>query len=293
LEALSLGLRAVATRGDSIAIESPTYFGVLPVIEALGLRALELPTHVMLGIDISALENAIQKKNLKACVLMPSFANPTGSLMPEENRRAVVDLLTHHRIPLIEDDVYGILSYTRPRPKALKSYDSQQTVMYCSSFSKTVAPGLRIGWILPGRLKEKISYLKFLDNISTAIHPQMALAELLAKGSYRRNIRHAATVYRHRMARLREWVSRYFPEGTRMSDPQGGFLLWVELPEKIDSFKLYHAAMDHKIAITPGILFSVQSQYTNHIRLSCGAVEDDVVERSIKKLALLMAYLYE
>ncbi|MFV2058536.1 MAG: PLP-dependent aminotransferase family protein [Thiohalomonadales bacterium] len=293
LEALNLALRAVATPGDSVAIESPTYFGILQIIEALGLRALELPTHVTLGIDLAALEVAIQKKSLKACVLMPSFANPTGSMMPVENRRSVVELLARHQIPLIEDDVYGVLSYTNHRPRALKSYDAEQNVIYCSSFSKTIAPGLRVGWILPGRLMERIGYLKFLDNIGNAIHPQMALAELLAKGSYRRNIRHAAMVYRHRMGRLREWVSRYFPEGTRISDPQGGFLLWVELPETVDSFKLYHAAMEHNIAITPGILFSVQSQYTNHIRLSCGAVEDDVAERSIKKLATLMMGLHE
>lgn len=289
LEALSLALRVVAKPGDSIAIESPTHFGVLQVLQALGLRALELPTHASFGIDLGALEKAVVKKKLKACVLMPSFANPTGSMMPTESRIRVVELLAKHKIPLIEDDVYGVLSYDNPRPKALKSYDTLQTVMFCSSFSKTVAPGLRIGWILPGIFKEKITYLKFLDNISTSTHPQMALAELLAKGSYRRNIRHAATVYSHRMARFREWVSRYFPPGTRISDPRGGFLLWVELPQQVDSFTLYQAAMNIKIAITPGILFSVQGQYTNHFRLSCGAVADDIAEQSIKKLAALIA----
>jgi len=289
LEALSLALRVVAKPGDTIAIESPTYFGVLQVIEALGLRALELPTDVVQGINVNTLEQAISKRQLTACVLMPSFANPTGASMPDANRKRVVELLAGHKIPLIEDDVCGILSYDSVRPKALKSYDNEQMVIYCSSFSKTVAPGLRIGWIVAGIYKKPVIYRKFLDNISTSILPQMALAELLAKTSYRRKMRQVASVYRLRMDRLRYWVARYFPAGTRISNPAGGFLLWVELPKKIDCLTLYHQAMEKKIATTPGVLFSVQGQYNHHLRLSCGAVEGELAEKSIKKLAVLMS----
>ncbi len=161
-------------------------------------------------------------------------------------------------------------------------------VLYCSSFSKTVAPGMRIGWILAGKYHEHIRYQKFLDNISTTTYPQLVLAEFLAKGSYRQSIRRAARVYARRMEQLRRWVSEYFPKGTRITKPQGGFLLWVVLPGKYDALKIYRKALEKKIAITPGILFSAQGQYKNHIRLSCGSVEGEQMRKSIMTIAKLL-----
>ena len=288
LEALGLALRAVARSGDTIAIESPTYFGVLQVIESLGMKALEVPTHASKGIDPDALSNTIKKQKIAACVLMPTFNNPLGSSMPDENKRYVVELLAKQRIPLIEDDVYGALSYEPRRPKAAKAFDNSSNVLYCSSFSKTVSPGLRIGWIIAGRYQEQVAYQKFLDNICTATHPQLTLAEFLAKDGYRRCIRHCARVYRQRMEQLRHWITDAFPPGTRISNPQGSFLLWVELPKTVDCLDLYRKAMEKKIAITPGVLFSAQGQYQHHIRLSCGAVEGEQARKSISTLAKLM-----
>jgi len=288
LEALSLALRTVAKNGSTIAIESPTYFGILQVIESLGMKALEVPTHASNGIDLDALKKTIKKRKISACVLMPTFNNPLGSTMPEKKKKQLVELLNQHHIPLIEDDVYGSLSYEPRRPKATKAYDENGNVLYCSSFSKTVSPGLRIGWIIAGKYQEKIKYQKFLDNICTSIYPQLTLAEFLSKGGYRRCIRHSARVYHHRMEQLRRWVSDAFPEGTRITNPKGGFLLWVELPKKHDSLKLYRKAMDKKIAITPGILFSAQGQYKNHIRLSCGAVDSEKTKKSIRILSTLL-----
>jgi len=288
LEALGLALRAVAKSGDTIAIESPTYFGVLQVIESLNMKALEISTHASNGIELNALKQAIARRKIAACLLMPSFNNPIGSSMPDKNKKQVVDLLHQHNIPLIEDDVYGSLSYEAKRPKAAKSYDHTGNVLYCSSFSKTVSPGLRIGWILAGQYQDQVRYQKFLDNITTAIHPQLTLAEFLSKGGYRRCTRHAARVYRQRMEQLRHLVSVNFPEGTRIANPKGGFLLWVELPKKYDCLELYRKAMEKKIAITPGVLFSAQAQYKNHIRLSCGAVDVEQAKNSIKMLVRLL-----
>lgn len=288
LEALGLALRAVAHSGDTIAIESPTYFGVLQVAESLGMKVLEISTHASTGIEPNALQKAIKKRKIAACVLMPTFNNPLGSTMPEDNKQRVVALLNRHKIPLIEDDVYGALSYEPHRPKAAKSYDGSGDVLYCSSFSKTVSPGLRIGWILAGHYQGQVKYQKFLDNISTAIHPQLTLAEFLSKGGYRRCVRHSARVYRQRMDQLRRWVTDYFPQGTRIANPKGGFLLWVELPNKYDCLDLYRKAMEKKISITPGVLFSAQAQYQHHIRLSCGAVEGDQARKSIRTLAKLL-----
>ncbi|MDH5178585.1 MAG: PLP-dependent aminotransferase family protein [Gammaproteobacteria bacterium] len=287
LEALGLALRVVAKAGDTIAIESPTYFGILQTIESLGLKALEIPTHARDGIDLDALRKAIIRQSIKACVLVPTFNNPLGSSMPDKNRRQLVQLLAQHDIPLIEDDEYGFLSYNKQRPKALKSYDRKENVIYCSSFSKTVSPGLRLGWMIPGRYMEQIGYTKFLDNISTAIHPQLAMTEFLERGNFQRNIRRATRIYQVRMEQLRHWVSEFFPAGTRLSNPEGGFLLWVELPEQVDSEKLYQFAMQQRIAITPGMLFTAQAQYKHHIRLSCGAVDGEQACQSIQKLGEL------
>ena len=288
LEALGLALRSVAKSGDTIAIESPTYFGILQVIESLGMKALEISTHANSGIDPEALEKAIKKRKIAACILMPTFNNPLGSTMPKENIEIVVELLEKNNIPLIEDDVYGALSYEPRRPKAAKAYDDKGNILYCSSFSKTVSPGLRIGWMLAGKYQDKVKYQKFLDNICTSIHPQLTLAEFLSKGGYRRCVRHSAHIYRQRMDQLRHWVSESFPKGTRITNPQGGFLLWVELPIKYSALTLYKKAMEKKIAITPGILFSAQGQYKNHIRLSCGAIDGEKMYATIKILAKLL-----
>lgn len=288
LEALGLALRVVANSGDTIAIESPTYFGILQVIEALGMKALEIATHPVTGIEVDALKQAIAKRKISACILMPTFNNPLASTMPKEHIKQVVELLEKNNIPLIEDDIYGSLSYEPRRPKAAKAYDDSGNVLYCSSFSKTVAPGLRIGWMLPGKFKEQTRHQKFLENISTSIYPQLTLAEFLEKGRYRKCIRHAALVYKRRMDQLRRWVADAFPEGTRITSPKGGFVLWVELPKKYDAVSLYRKAMEKKIAITPGILFSAQGQYKNHIRLSCGSVDGELARKTINTLAKLL-----
>lgn len=288
LEALSLALRLLTSRGDTVAIESPSYFGLLQTMQSLGLKVLEIPTHPQDGMDLDALQRVLQKRSIKACLLVPTYSNPLGSCMPQENRKRLVEILAQYNVPIIEDDEYGFLSYASKRPKAIKAYEQDGNVIFCSSFSKTIAPGLRLGWMLAGRYSEQVRYQKFLDNISTAIHTQLAMAEFLAKGNFRRSVRNAARIYQRRMEQLRFWIREYFPENTRISKPEGGFILWLELPEEVDSFALYHAAKEQKITITPGLLFSAQPQYNHHIRLSCGVVEGEKAKRSIQKLGKMI-----
>ena len=288
LEALSLALRLLTSPGDTVAIESPTYFGLLQTMQSLGLKVLELPTHPRDGMDLDALQRALQKQTIKACLLVPTYSNPLGACMPQPNRKRLVEILAQYDVPIIEDDEYGFLSYASKRPRAIKAYEQDGNVIFCSSFSKTIAPGLRLGWMLAGRYNEQIRYQKFLDNISTAIHTQLTMAEFLAHGNFRRSVRKAAGIYQRRMEQLRHWVTEYFPAHTRISNPEGGFILWLELPERIDSFALYHEAKKHRITITPGLLFSAEPQYKHHIRLSCGVVEGEKARRSIQKLAGLI-----
>lgn len=289
LEALTLSLRAICKRGQTVAVESPTYFGVLQVIESLGLKALEIATHANDGIDVSALRASIKKNVINACVLMPSFSNPLGSLMPEGNKEQVVHMLEKANIPLIEDDVYGSLAHEGKRPPMAKSFEQQGGVIYCASFSKTLAPGMRLGWIVAGKHHDEIAYQKFLGNISTASLPQIALAEFLASPAYRRLQKKNIQTYKQRMEQLRFLIMRYFPAGTRLSSPKGGFILWVELPKSFDSMELYKQALQKGVAISPGILFSSRGQYKNHIRLSCGSALSESMVRGVKILGRLLA----
>ena len=285
LEALMLSLRVMTRPGDTVVIESPTYFGVLQVMESLGLKALEVATHPDTGIDIDALSHAVKNKSVRACVLMPNFANPTGASMPERSKREAVALLEKAGVPLIEDDVYGTLSYKQPRPKAAKAYDKSGKAIVCSSFSKTVAPGYRIGWIVAGIWRQQIEYYKFLDNISTATLPQLALADFLARGGYTRCVQQNVKIYQRRMEQLRHLLARYLPKGTRVSNPSGGFVLWVELPSEYDCMDIYQRAMSKKLAISPGVLFGARGQYQHHLRLSCGVLEGAELREAIKLLA--------
>jgi len=291
LEALGIALRCVAKAGDVIAIESPTYFGILRAIENLGMKVLELPTSSATGVDLEALERALKRGLIKACAFQPSYNNPYGSCMPESHKQSLLVLLNQYQVPLIEDDEYGFLSASSRRPNAVKAYDKEQRVIYCSSFSKTISPALRLGWMIPGQYTESVIYQKFLDNISTAIHPQLSMAEILRRGIFKRSVRRAANVYRQRLRAMQQWIKDYFPAATRVTQPQGGFVLWLQLPPAVNAFQLYQLAMKQRIAITPGILFSTQPQYANCIRLSAGVVEGEPARQSLQKLGRLVHQL--
>ncbi len=287
--ALSLALRAIAQVGDTIAIESPTYIGVPALLATLGLKALEIPTRPGDGIDIDALQQALARHPVKACLLMPCCHNPLGASMPEVAKRHLVELLARAEIPLIEDDALGDLTFQRPRPKAAKAFDEEGNVLYCSSFSKTLGPGQRIGWIAPGRYRESVAYLNSVfHSLSCPVWQQLGMAKFLAAGSYTRSVNGATLAYQKRVNAMRNWVQEYFPQGTRATQPRGGFILWVELPDSVDVTVLERRALEHGISFTPGILFSPNWSYTHHIRLSCGgSVAWEKVEPAMAMLGKL------
>ena len=293
LEGISLALKAVTQTGDTVAVESPTYFGILQVLESLGLNVLEIATHPSYGMDPDALLDAIEHNHIAACILMPNFSNPLGAQMPDANKKRVLEIAQQANIPIIEDDVHGTLGYQLPRAKALKAYDKNNNVILCSSFSKTLAPGYRIGWVLTSRYTSNIEYHKFLANISTATLPQLAFAEFLAKGGMQRTIQKSIKTYAVRMEKMRRLISENFPAETRISDPKGGFLLWLELPKKINCMDFYQAALERNIATSPGILFSSNINHNHHIRLNCASSDEQKMEAALKilgKLAFEMNY---
>jgi DNA-binding transcriptional MocR family regulator len=283
-EALNLCLRAVAKPGDTIAIETPAYFGFLEIIQALGLRALEIPTCSRQGVCLDALRDAIAQNDVKAVMVMPNFHNPLGSLMPDEKKQRLYELLAEHDLPAIEDDIYGDTHFDDVRPKPLKAWDRDGRVMLCSSFGKTLAPGFHVGWTAPGRYLERVRRLKFTNTMGTPVILQKTLAEFLRDGGYDHHLRSLRRAYCAHLAQFIQAAKRSFPEGTRFSRPQGGNYLWVEFPSKVDTLVLRREALKHRINTAPGSLFSVKDRYRNCLRLSCSQPWSAEIEAAIRTL---------
>jgi DNA-binding transcriptional MocR family regulator len=292
LEAIHLCLRAVTQPGDTIALESPTYWGILQTIEMLGLKALEVPTHPRTGPSLDALEVVLSQNLVKAVVLIPTVHNPLGSIMPEEDRRRLVAMVREANVALIENDIYADLVYAPVRPRACRSYDdaasANSSVMVCGGFSKTVAPSLRIGWCIPGKWAHEVTRMKAWLNIAAPTLPQLALAQFMEGGGYERHLRKVTAIYHRQVERMSELMAEHFPAETRITRPQGGFLLWAELPERIDSVDLHHRAIQSGISICPGVVFSATGKYRNCVRINCGLLWTPQVEQAIPTLAKLI-----
>lgn len=286
VEAVMLALRAICKTGDTIAVESPFYFNFLQMIAELGLKALEIPSTPREGISIEALRYAIEQNKISACLVITNFGNPLGSLMPDERKRELVDLLVSKGIPLIEDDIYGDLVFANDRPSTAKSFDRSGLVIYCSSFSKTIAPGYRVGWAIAGRYQAEMERLKMIMNIATSSPSQLVLAEFLATGGYDHHLRTIRRIHARNISQMADAVVRYFPAGTCMTRPLGGFILWVEMPDGTDAIQLYLRALEQGISIVPGPLFSLSGKYGNHIRLSA-ALWNERLESGIRTLGEL------
>lgn len=288
-EALILALRATTQEGDIVAVESPAFYGLLHAMESLKLKALEIPSHPNEGIALDALAFALDQWKIAACVVVPNFSNPLGFYMSDEKKMALVHLLAKHGVPLIEDDVYGDLGHAHQHPSTCKGLAPDADILYCNSFSKTLSPGLRIGWLAANDTRrEHIEYLKYVTSIASPTVPQLAVAELLESGRYERYLREARGRYASAVARMSDAVIRLFPSGTRLSQPAGGFVLWIELPSWVDGFELAQHALLEGVSIAPGTLFSASGKFKNFIRLSCARSWDEKIERALLTLARIM-----
>ena len=287
-EAIYLCLKAVCRPGDTVAVESPICFDVFQYLENLHLKALEIPTHPREGISISALRFAMDTHSIQACIVISNFNNPLGSCIPDEKKRALVTLLSDRNIPLIENDIFGDIHFTEKRPLAAKAFDTRGLVMYCSSFSKNLMPGLRIGWTAPGQFRPTVEWLKFSASLAVATLPQQAVASFMADGGFRKHLRRICRVYQQRVSGLQRAVIRYFPRDIRVTDPTGGYLLWIELPRRIDALLLYKRALEKEIAITPGHLFSTGDRYRHFIRLNAASWSDDAAP-AVRRLGQVIA----
>lgn len=288
-EAINLCLQAVAKPGDTVAVESPTFYAMLHAIERMGMRAIEVATQPREGIDIAALADILGKRRIAACMVMPNFQNPLGFQMPDEKKRELVELLARHNVPVIENDVYNELYYGDAHPTSLKSYDTQGLVLHCASFSKSLTAAYRIGWAIPGRYRDQVEKLKFLNTLTTPLIPQLAIAEYLKNDGYEHHLRRVRKAYSHQASLMMATVKRFFPQGTRTSEPKGGYVLWIELPASVDSMKLYQLALDSGITIGPGYMFSAKTDYGNFIRLNYSYAWSPEIEQAVITVGKLVS----
>ena len=287
-EAVMLALLACTKPGDTVAMESPTYPGSWQVCDLLNLNVLEIPTDPQEGISVGALQLAIDRWEVKACLLSANYSNPTGACMSDDKKQRLVDLCARHDIFIVEDDVYGDLGadiYHRPKP--LKAFDTTENVIYCSSFSKTISPGLRVGWVISERFHDEIEYNKYVANLSTASTPQHVLGEYLQTGKYDSTLQTTRLKYANQLAHIVDRIQQWFPKETRVTQPTGGFILWLELPRHVDTLELLEHSLKAGVSFTPGVLFSASGKFKNCLRLNCARQWDDSMEEALKRLGKL------
>ena len=284
-EAIALGLRVLTEPGDTVALESPAFFGTLQVIAALGLRALEVPTDPRTGIDLDALDAALGSGTVRAVVLSPTVHNPLGFVMHEERKRALAAVLDRHGVPVIEDDTYADLHFAAERPASLRAFTRTAPVLWCGSFSKTLAPAFRVGWIVAEPYRTELLRVKAATTVATAAPTELAIAEFLRSGGYDHHLRKLRRVLHENVQRVAFEVAQRFPAATRISRPAGGFLLWIELPETVDALELSRRCQSKGVSIAPGPVFSATGDYRSCIRLNAGQRWSPHIARAVQTIA--------
>lgn len=290
LEAVMLALRATTRPGDSVAMESPIFYLLIELLQELELEVIEVPSDEEHGIDLELLEFVLKRHSPTAILTIPNFSNPTGSLMPDDHKRRLAELGTRYRVPIIEDDIYGELSYETPRPAAVRSFDESGNVILCSSISKTIAPGFRIGYIAAGRFAERVQRLKSMFSVGVSAPASLAITDYLESGRFDRYLRSVRGLYGEATERVATDVERFFPEGTFVHRPRGGLVLWVSLPPPVDAVELYHRGRERGIAIAPGRIFSVAHAHRHSIRLN-STNHTDTISRALAELGSIAGEL--
>ena len=289
MEGLNLALQCVTQPGDLVAIESPAFYASLQVLERLKLRAVEIPVHPRAGIDLEVLAKRLETLPIKACWFMSHLQNPIGASMSKERKQALYQLLKQHQVPMLEDDVYAELYFGSAPPAPVKAFDDEGLVIHCGSFSKCLAPGYRVGWVTGGRYAQAISRLKLMTTISPSVPAQAAIADYLQHGGYDRHLRKLRHALESQQGSMLAAADRYFPTHTRITRPTGGYFLWVEFPEQVDSLRLFKTALDHGVSLAPGPIFSATQQFRHCVRLSYGHPWTQHSERGMETLGRLLS----
>lgn len=287
-EAISLALRAVCSPGDTVVVENPTFFGLLRQLRELGLKALPIPVHATDGMDLDAFAAALARTRVSAVLVVPNFHNPVGFCMPDARKRELVRIAASRNLPVIEDEIYADLPHQGVRPRSLKAFDPHGVVIHCGSFSKTIAPGYRVGYLAAGRWQERVVALKKASTGGNPLLPALAVADFLQSGGYDRYLRSFRESCRLQVAKMRDAIACSFPAEIRLSRPEGSFILWCELDRRIDSMDLFRRARDEGINLAPGPFFSTDGGFRNFIRISCGYPWGPKLERGVQVLGRIV-----
>ncbi len=286
-EAITLCLQAVAKAGDIIALEAPGYYALAHTVERLGMKVAELRTDPESGIDLDALRATTDNVRIAAVVLTTNFQNPLGFVMPDAKKQALVEFLEEQQIPLIEDDVYGELYFSETAPKPAKAFDRSGLVLHCSSFSKSLAPGYRVGWTSAGHYRQEVERLMFLNSLSLPSAPQIAIAKFMQRDSFEQHLKQLRHTLRSQYVLIRNVITESFPAGTQISEPKGGYVIWVKLPAQLDALALYRLAIDNGITVAPGTIFSRKKDLTHYIRLNFSHLWTLAIEQAVRDVGAL------
>ncbi|WP_028973092.1 PLP-dependent aminotransferase family protein [Spirochaeta cellobiosiphila] len=292
IEALSMAIQSCSHPGDIIAIESPVFLGTIQLLKELKRRIISIPTSSENGIDLEILSNVLKEEDVKAFIVTSLYQNPLGYVMPEKNREKIVKLGMEHKVYIIEDDVYNDCGFYNKNELPIKSYDKEGEVLYCSSLSKTISPGSRIGWILGGRLHKKCRDLKFATTLGTNGLIQKAIAQYLNTKQYHKQLAHLQKTMCYQSKQMTSLILLHFPHNIRISQPKGGYYLWVELSNEIDSLEIFEEALEHGISVVPGQAFSAENKYSNFLRISFASPINESIEKAIITLGSIVKQKY-
>ncbi|AGA77890.1 PLP-dependent aminotransferase family protein [Echinicola vietnamensis] len=290
MNALALALMSITKKGDRILTESPVYFGTLQLAQSLGLEVVEMPTHGEHGLDMEEVKKTLKQTAIAAVIVVSNFSNPLGYSMSSQCKRALVNICTTHQVPLVEEDLYGDVYFGTERPLSCKSFDREGIVLWCSAVSKTLAPGYRVGWIAPGKYRDKVLKTKLYHQVSSPSLSHEVVARFMDKGRYENHLRQLRVTLHHNLLKYLKIIQEYFPENTKTTFPNGGFLLWVELDPRIDTSLLYQPALTLGIKYAPGRMFTLRDQYKNCLRLSFGLDWNEQTATALTKLGLLLQH---
>uniref|UniRef100_F4CBU2 Transcriptional regulator, GntR family with aminotransferase domain n=1 Tax=Sphingobacterium sp. (strain 21) TaxID=743722 RepID=F4CBU2_SPHS2 len=289
LQALYIALSSVCETNDVIAIESPCVFSVLEVARVLKLKVIEIPFTTKIGFDFDFLRKACLKNNVKALVITPNFHNPTGAMMTDEEKQSLLSIAQKHGLIVIENDIYGDLPFNGERPSTIRSFDESGSVMTYSSYAKTLAPGVRLGWLSTAHFMHRAEQIKFALGSTVSPIYQETVHRLLSNASYQRHIRS----FRAQLAKNAQFtidlLNECFPRGTQISDPKGGYNLWVKLPKHIDVDLFYRKCEETGIRFTPGDTFSFSIAFENHFRI---VFSDKYSSKKIEAIKSIGKYIH-
>ncbi len=284
LDALNLSLQAITQPGDYICLQQTIFYGAWQVAERLGLKVVTIPAHPQDGFDLEAFEQAIKTYPIKVCWFMLNCHNPIGFTVSEKIKYQIAKLLHEYQIYLIEDDVYEELFYRGAKPLSMKYYDQQNLVLHCSSFSKTLGPSFRIGWVYAGRFSKYIQHLQLMSTISANSLMQNALVEFISNHHYEKHLRTLRRNLEKNKNRFFEYLKKHLPATCEIDHYSGGYFLWITLPTHVNSMQIYENLIQVDIGIAPSQLFSIHDTHHNHLRLNCSFEWSIDIENAINQL---------